>query len=1365
MKSFASNNTITNQLFLILTLFFMAGTGWAQSDELCFDDPDSVAAQRPLLGQFREYYTDAKLTTWNARNYSTVTGSLTSDPAVQGVKLTLRVNAANEFIDRRVGGVTNANVLKGLNYAYKIAQNSVPEGSVMLPTVDPVVKVIDQGRNTKPEATANARNGVGWAWNSLLYTYEGIVYETVYLYHGALSTTLGDGELILVADKSAPICKAKLPSPVADPAGSQFPFQLLVGLSNIVPDADIYYRLGNDSFGKYDGSKITVSEDEVINAFVVKSGWQNSDTIAEVYTKIANNSTLQVTKVTGEPLGGTSNLTEADNSFVVKLSTPYATQTSVSIAIVSKNGMDQETVTITNPQTQNNALVFTDTVSFAVAVAMAGNAVVESEIYDEVTVSWVNPINAQDNPSTGFFVKPEPQVAKIYFADASWNELTGALSGTETMLYVVVEDAVFDPTRLQDYVITLSNKKGENNQSPADKEVYLLTEIVPGKYGFSIPVVESPPVSIGNGNFEIRIGDELKASYSNPINPSEKTDIIGYGVPNQMPGQVVFTNQNWSAPPELMTGNLWDADKGMVYVLYTDDYVASITAKNARLTIVSTNAQGVTITDRETVSLSFLEKQGELGVWAAGMVLNDSRDVVSGDGKLQFYFQAKITVEVAVHLNGTSERFDGDTARAVLTTARANSEEKVNMTDAVTGGVPGRTTEQLQVCVQEQVFSNTAVDTIVLDKIECALSGDKLEKVLLVQTSATSSLYCGIVVKKEAISGVLLDDILHCQDIDNVVSHYIDPVYGTGATGQVAIMDQTNSKIEFLNLSGVPVTSFSESEAGQFKVRLTQKSPDLYVIDTLIVKLTSNTGDTLDVLVYESAEKSGVFEGVVNVGFSAVPNMRNNVLEGKLNLTSLTNRMTVTASKGNAKGSLIVFSTYVPAERAWIVDGNGDGQADSIYIRFKGSLAALPHEVTSIDWPGEGVSGYTASTNTLMPTLSDINYVNGDYSLIAIVLPGVLDGRLELFPQGGTSLEVVNFPALTLPDGKVFQGQDVLIEDGIGAVVMEVIKYPSDNTYYKDVDGYLQKQPDTLQITLSEKIRPRTGAGVPWDSLFLFMPPGMNKADAYPLISQAGIQPKVQGPDSLVWTFIVDNSVNTMKPLIDDELFLNPLAPYVDASPGENGPESLERVVVGADNLNPINNSNIFVPVIGTSVGDPRSLSANLYIDESGQVAPGRDVVMVQNESGEYGYSRMWMKPHGLNDDGTVNSPDGECVSGAAESSGQEEYPENCLSAVQIFSTDTYAAEIAIFDHMGKFIHQSVQYFGRCGELENPERRKSKGLQSWLVWNQKDVQGNYVGTGVYLWKVKFTTSAGSHTAVYRQGVVRAGGDPEENCAH
>ena len=60
-----------------------------------------------------------------------------------------------------------------------------------------------------------------------------------------------------------------------------------------------------------------------------------------------------------------------------------------------------------------------------------------------------------------------------------------------------------------------------------------------------------------------------------------------------------------------------------------------------------------------------------------------------------------------------------------------------------------------------------------------------------------------------------------------------------------------------------------------------------------------------------------------------------------------------------AAASLLV--SVAQAQTIALTDANNDGQADVIYIQFSGPLAALPTDITSIDWPAEGSGNLSAS--------------------------------------------------------------------------------------------------------------------------------------------------------------------------------------------------------------------------------------------------------------------------------------------------------------------------------------------------------------------------------------------------------------------
>ncbi|MBF0432216.1 MAG: hypothetical protein HQK83_13105 [Fibrobacteria bacterium] len=1157
-----------------------------------------------------------------------------------------------------------------------------------------------------------------------------------------------------------------LPAPVADPGSKTFEFFEEVRLRCAMEGVDIYYRLNSGEFLKYDGTPLRIVATALLEAYAAKDGILNSDTVSEVYSKVPHNSSLECSKISMEPLGGYSLLTEADSQFVVTLTTTYASLDSVKISVQTVSGKDAELPVITNPVNTGEALVFVDTVLFAVRTADTLNGFVEAGPYDSVRVNWINPVNNEDSLSVSFAVRPAPNIGNLYFADSNWQQIA-LLTGSESLLYVVLEDQVFDSARLSEYVVTLSNSKGLGNTSFPDRETYPFIELSPGKYGVEVPVnlsVPSPPVEKENGVFEIRVGDDLKAGYLDPVDLMAAGDSKGFGVPNQQPGRVVFTNADYSTPVQLSSGGTWDIASGNIYLLYQDDFVSAITQKPALITITSTDWFGNHFIDRETVNLVFREQQADIGIWGAALPLTDRLPVRSGDGRLQFYFSAAVSVNIATHKSGIAAVPAGDTVSTIIKVAARNHGEKIIITDAENGNAVSRFTVQVSVCVEDQDFSINAVDTVLLDKVECEHSGDLLNDLRLVQSSDTSALYCAVFPKGEASAGSIADNKLHCQDVDYLAAFYTDPVYGTKARKVAAIYDTTTLVIGFFDLSGKALSAVSEKYSEQVLIRLRHKTISLNKADTLTVVFRTDSGDTLDLQVVETAPASGIFEAVMNIGFSEKPDFKDNRLDGKLDVTNRYNTARIAGEIDGASVSLTMEAAYIPPDRAWIVDGNGDGQGDSVYISFLGVPDRVPLTVSSIDWPREGFQEYTAEADTAVPLNSDINYAFNRFSVISAVIPGVLDTGLKIFPVGATYKDNDNPPSLILPDNKYFRGREVDIEDGIGAIVTAAIKRPSDNRFYQAGRGAMQKTPDTLEIHLSEKIRALHNVGNPWDSLFCFSPPGQGYSVFYPLQSLPGVKPQVRGTDSLVWIFIVDNSLKTKKPLVDDELFMNPNASYTDASAMKNRPQAIRKIIKGADYVNVITASNVFVPVAGLAADNPKFLAVNVYREEDGEVFPGRNLHSVKNISGSYTRQQMWVPPVGLGEDGTVKALVSDCMPGKPETVKAEVFPANCLTAVQVFSTDAYRADITIFDQLGKYVHGSIQSFGDCGEQNNPDRRTGKGMQSWLVWNQKDLDGHFVGTGVYFWRVVFTSGGRKHIAVYRQGILRMEHDPDNSCA-
>jgi hypothetical protein len=106
------------------------------------------------------------------------------------------------------------------------------------------------------------------------------------------------------------------------------------------------------------------------------------------------------------------------------------------------------------------------------------------------------------------------------------------------------------------------------------------------------------------------------------------------------------------------------------------------------------------------------------------------------------------------------------------------------------------------------------------------------------------------------------------------------------------------------------------------------------------------------------------------------------------------------------------------------------------------------------------------------------------------------------------------------------------------------------------------------------------------------------------------------------------------------------------------------------------------------------------------------------------------------------------------DGNGPRDLPDGA-ALVQVVGWGRYVAQVSIFDHLGNFVRRFTQTFGYRGELDNPARRTPEGLQSYLVWDQRDERGRRAGLGVYLWRIAFTVEGGGRMeTVIRMGVLR-----------
>ncbi|MBF0431645.1 MAG: thrombospondin type 3 repeat-containing protein, partial [Fibrobacteria bacterium] len=442
-------------------------------------------------------------------------------------------------------------------------------------------------------------------------------------------------------------------------------------------------------------------------------------------------------------------------------------------------------------------------------------------------------------------------------------------------------------------------------------------------------------------------------------------------------------------------------------------------------------------------------------------------------------------------------------------------------------------------------------------------------------------------------------------------------------------------------------------------------------------------------------------------------------------------------------------------KESWIIDGNGDGRADSVFIVFETALTELPDSITNIQWPANNGETRTA-------------YANSDATLTITFLPGsdkkiiVIDLSKDPFVFGATGITSETPPTLELPGDAPFNNQKPAIADSVMPVVVSVTKQPAER-YLVETDSGLvpHVKPPRLEVVFSEPLVPKdSDDSEPWKNLLQFYQNSGDGAEGT-LRDLVILEEPVISEDGLTWDVQVPKYLDEINLESGDYVLLNPDASYTDKS--GNDPNDEPVVTSGDDSHVAGSDSYILQPVIGDKVKDS---FIDVKVDE-------KDGIPVYNTDGELirrvkevAVSRSkWVPPVGITASGRIDEKKQKNCEVTAEQTVVD-FPMDCLSAVMILSEGAYTAEVYINTHLGQFIHSSVQRFGYCGELKNAERVQNSGLYaSYLVWDQRDPDGDLVGSGVYIWRINLKTEDGKEVIIEkRQGIAR-GVTPSGHCAY
>ena len=1142
-------------------------------------------------------------------------------------------------------------------------------------------------------------------------------------------------------------------APVATPGASAFNSQVSVVLSTATPDAVIHFTLdGTDpdaNSAVYDPTKpLLLTATTTLKAIGMKPDWTPSEVLIAPFSKRAIASTLEILDANGIPLAGrfpTPYLTEKDAGYQIRIVTTQAGLDRVEAAATTRTALDRESPVLTDKSLANDRFTFTQAASNPSTAfsssgvpAMAGNGVTEAARYDTLTVRWVNPANAADSASQKVAVRPAPVQARAWFSTrADGGDTTDQFKGTETRLYVVVQDQVL-PAGLAP-AITLQTLPRIGSGRMADRETLTLNgaPTQPGRYVFPVDVAILPTAAAGDGKLQVSLEDGIKAVYADPLDAEDPAVAnAGFGIAPEIDASLQFTDGKGAA---LAAGALYSPAEGFLYLTYIDDWVnGQIGSKTVAVSI--RNHGGFAADDAETFTLALVPAlhAGSRGTWTGRIPLRGSPAIVPGNGSADTYILGEVNAEVVSH----DKR--GDAAAAVSDQIKVAFPDQDGHIALEGRKGPGegidREDAALHLTVTDQSLSD-GIDTLYA-VLSCSESRDVLADVLLIEKAGAPGVYAAAAIPKS--EGAARADLgLQCAARDMVKAVYPDPVYGGTREVTYRIDGALAARLFFSRSSdgADPIGAVEDGAGKRFYAVLEARSPDVAAIDTLRIVFTTAQGERETFAAVETGAYSQRF--IAEVPFAFVTTALaagNGVLEGRIDASDADNRVTATGSAlvdgAAVTADILLVSAFDPVVHAWIKDADADGAADRVYVEFEKKLPRLPATLEA-QWNSgsDAFSRATSASATAVAGDARVSFLDED-SLIVVA-----DYSGHPFPLGFTSIAAGEVPKARLPADPLFARQSPALEDSIGPVILSAEKHPHDLNagIANDPSFYL----DTLRITVSEPLR---AADLRQMLRFAIGCGDYDKS----LGVTALINPTADPSDPSRYTVIVDNSAGAM-PQVGNCV-------YLDAEPGrlsdaQGNPPGIHGVILdGGDRSRVIQAMRGFPPVAGL---DPNSPGYQVAVQD-----PREEGKQPFSTATGNAWEVLWIPPVGFVE-GRPFTPYGvrdpeDAQTGERDLSTPVRMPSG-LSAIQVIATSAYVATLTIFDNHGAFVASSVQTFGAMGELMNLARVAPKGLVSYLVWDQKDMRGQAAGNGVYVWKVLFKFKSGKNEIQYvRTGIVRNG---------
>jgi len=1125
--------------------------------------------------------------------------------------------------------------------------------------------------------------------------------------------------------------------PVATPPGRKFISSELVSLSSATPGSTIWYTLDGSTpvAGKSPiySEPIHISVTTTLKAIASKPGFKDSKVMIETYTKDFVASHLEILDDNGNAIPGHV-LTGAAQAVKVKLVTTQDNLTSTEAPATMMVSGDQETLLLGNFGSLGNSIELSAVIALKSPAAKAkGDDTLQAASTDTLVVRWVNPYNPADVAADTIVIKPAFVAAEVYFsATENGPKITQYPVNTDTV-YIVVKTRPRDPSLSYNVVLTSSD-------GSRDTEVVALTELSPGVFSGKAPVGTGVKAK---GDHVIQVaaaGDQLTAVFTDPVYHDPYRGDAGFAQQVQESAQLDFIDENGNA---IAPGTVWSPAKGKVYVRYSDDWNAGIDSlvhsKTVRFNLVNWKSGDSVGADNENLVIALKSHTDSRGTWEGSIDLTDSSKAKSGDNILETYYLGKLHAAVTPHDNAGAD-ISGDVTDT-LAIAYPDQPAEIIVRDT-SGGTVQRKTDQVDIIIHDQLVTKSG-DATITATVSCSQSGDQVQNVVLVWNGTEYEAKPPL-DKGELNSGTpnKSDAILQCRQNDVFTVNYTDPVFGTPRSTEVHWIDDTPPEMWYASVKdGSRIASVTDGSANSFVIVVKGVSPTRDKVDTISVTLSIGADESEIFKAVETGPFTGEFRTTATFRFqNGSPQPGDGIIEARLDAKARINQAVVngkaTISGADVKADLTLLSIFDLAVSAWAVDADGDGRADHFYFRFDHSLARLPDGLPAAYW------------NAASPEFkqkaeaSQLGFAKGDSSLI------IADFSKSQFGLGLTGIpDGKPAPYALFPDDNLFGGQQALLADSVGPIPLTAMKLPSNGQTYAVTQTERRFTPDTLVITVSEKLRTNTSFSV----VFRFSKGCRDYSESVPL--QLFSLPEIS-PDGITYKAIVDNALETQTPLVGDCIFLETDGRISDLV--GNLPSKVGVPITGADPKLVIRAFKGYPPVAGIDAGSVGFTTANQdkLSDGTYRQATGIDQTV----------QVIWVPPVGFDASNPVSSLEniakdfGNPQTGdrAGESAHPQPMPPG-ISTVQVITSTAYLAHITIFDNLGNFVRTMTQSFGHNGELRNGSRTVEGGQVSFLVWDMKDSHGSPVGQGVYVWKVNFTfqdANKKSEVRFTRTGVLR-----------